>query len=121
MAAEIYAAYLDLIAVVPLAVRTGNRVFLSHSLPKAARLENFDPVILEGETHSAQDLRPGGAVYALVWGRDTRAATAAKFLEKVDPGLLITGHIPSDCGFQAPNERQIIFDLTRNAACFLFI
>src|SRR5438270_5892531 len=37
-AAEIYAAYLYLFAVVPLAVRTGNRVFLSHSLPNSARL-----------------------------------------------------------------------------------
>src|SRR5205807_8071144 len=73
-AAAIYAAYLDLFAVVPLAVRTGNRVFLSHSLPKAARLENFDAAILEDETHREQDLRPGGAVHALVWGRDTSAA-----------------------------------------------
>jgi hypothetical protein len=54
-AAEIYAAYLDLLAVVPLAVRTGNRIFLSHSLPKAARLENFDPAVLESETHSEQE------------------------------------------------------------------
>ena len=35
MAAEVYAAYLELFASVPLAVRTPNRVFLSHSLPKA--------------------------------------------------------------------------------------
>src|SRR5439155_15226958 len=93
-AASIYAAYQELFAVVPLAVRTANRVFLSHSLPKAARLEAFDPAILQAETHGEQDLRPGGAVHALVWGRDTRLATAEQFLAKVDADLLITGHIP---------------------------
>jgi hypothetical protein len=116
--AEIYAAYLDLFAVVPLALRTRNRVFLSHSLPKAARLESFDPAILERETHGEEELRPGGAVHALVWGRDTRPATATKFLEKVDADLLITGHIPCDDGFEAPNERQLILDCTGTPACY---
>lgn len=117
-AARIYAAYLDLFAVVPLAVRTGNRVFLSHSLPKAARLEHFDRAILEAETHRTQDLRPGGAVHALVWGRDTSKATAEKFLEKVDADLLITGHIPCERGFDVPNERQLILDCMGAPACY---
>src|SRR5438270_5590394 len=65
-AADVYAAYLQLFAVVPLAVRTPNRIFVSHSLPKAARLEHFDAAILERETHSDEDLRPGGAIHALL-------------------------------------------------------
>src|SRR5439155_25003548 len=40
-AGEIYAAYLALFAAVPLAVRTPNRVFLTHSLPAAGRLAAF--------------------------------------------------------------------------------
>jgi hypothetical protein len=108
--AEIYAAYLELFAIVPLAVRTPNRVFLSHSLPKAARLESFDPAILEREAHEEQDLRPGGSIHALVWGRDTNEATVEKFLEKVDADLLITGHIPCERGFDVPNNRQLILD-----------
>src|SRR5262245_21762341 len=39
---EVYAAYLELFAVLPIAVRTPNRVFLSHSLPNAAALTNLD-------------------------------------------------------------------------------
>jgi hypothetical protein len=117
-AAEIYAAYLELFAIVPLAVRTPNRVFLSHSLPKAARLPGFDAAILESETHQEQDLRPGGSIHALLWGRDTSAATVEQFLEKVDADLLITGHIPCEKGFDVPNERQLILDCMKAPACY---
>ncbi len=117
-AAEVYAAYLALFAVVPLAVRTPNRVFLSHSLPSAARLFVFDPAILEQEAHASADMRFGGAVYALVWGRDSSAENAEAFLRKVDADLLITGHIASDQGFAVPNERQLILDCVGTPACY---
>jgi hypothetical protein len=38
---DVYAAYVDLIAAAPLAVRTTNRVFISHSLPSALRMDIF--------------------------------------------------------------------------------
>jgi hypothetical protein len=101
-----------------LAVRTPNRVFLSHSLPKAARLEAFDPAILECEATTEPDLRPGGSIYALVWGRDRSTATVERFLEKVEADWLITGHIPCDRGFDLPNDRQVIVDCTAAPACF---
>src|SRR5262249_47354291 len=70
------AAYRGLLAVVPLGVRTPNRVFLSHSLPSAARLPQFDPAVLEQQECADEELRPGGSVYSLVWGRDVSAANA---------------------------------------------
>jgi hypothetical protein len=106
---EIYAAYLDLVAAAPLAVRTKNRVFVSHSLPSELRMTNFRYEDLLRET-TAEDLEVHGPVYALVWGRDTRPANVAAFLRKVDADLLITGHIPLDTGFAAPNDRQLIVD-----------
>ncbi|HEV3256716.1 MAG TPA: metallophosphoesterase [Gemmataceae bacterium] len=118
---EIYAAYLELFAAASLAVRTPNRVFLSHSLPSAKRLETFDNAALEREATDLQALLPGSAVHALVWGRDTTAATAAAFLQKVDADLLITGHIPCAQGFAAPNDRQLILDcMAAPACCCLF-
>ena len=57
-----------------------------------------------------EDLDLHGPVYALVWGRDTRPANVATFLQKVDADLLVTGHIPLDTGFAAPNDRQLILD-----------
>jgi len=117
-APEVYAAYLQLFTVVPLAVRTPNRVFLSHSLPSGARLERFDPALLEWDVHAEEDLAVGGAVHNLVWGRDTRAETASAFLQKVDADWLITGHIPCPQGFDVPNERQIILDALGAPACY---
>ncbi len=109
-AEEVYAVYLELFAVVPLAVRTANRVFLSHSLPNANRLDAFDPSVLERDTNDEADLAGGGAVHSLVWGRDTSTENVAAFLTKVDSDLLITGHIPCENGFDAPNDRQLILD-----------
>ena len=120
-APEIYAAYLQLFATVPLAVWTPNRIFLSHSLPKAARLEQFDAAILERENHEEQDLRPGGTIHALLWGRDTKPTTVERFLQKVDADLLITGHIPCERGFDLPNEHQLILDCMGAPACYCLI
>ena len=118
---EVYGAYRRLIAVAPLALRTANRVLLSHSLPPLSLMAAFDPAVLERDETTDADCVPGGAVHALVWGRDTRPETAAAFLEKMDADLLVTGHIPCDAGFEAPNERQLILDsLGRPAAYCLF-
>jgi Calcineurin-like phosphoesterase len=116
--AAVYQAYLDLIAAMPMALRTANRIFLSHSLPGASRLAAFDPVRLERDSCEPEDLRLGGMLHALVWGRDTRPETAAAFLGKVDADLLITGHIPCDRGFDTPNDRQLILDSLGTPACY---
>src|SRR5262249_23299074 len=108
----------DLFATVPLALRTANRVFLSHSLPSARRLADFEPAVLEKDHSDDADVAPGGGVFALVWGRDTSAATVKSFLQKVDADLLITGHIPCERGFDVPNDQQLILDSLGSLACY---
>jgi len=117
----VYAAYLELFAVLPLAIRTPNRVFLSHSLPSAGALPQFDPNQLERSEHEPSELAPGGLVYALVWGRDTSADNATNFLCKIDADWLITGHIPCEKGFMVPNERQIILDCMSSPAAYCLV
>src|SRR5436309_10343991 len=57
-AAEVYDAYRRMLAGVPLAVRTPNRVFLCHSLPSGSRLATFDPAVLEREELTDEEVRP---------------------------------------------------------------
>jgi hypothetical protein len=109
-ASQVYDAYLDLFAMVPLAVRTSNRVFVSHSLPSSLNLTSSFLACLEKKGPAEADLLPGGCVHALVWGRDVSQANAEAFLKHVDADLLISGHIPSNAGFATPNDRQIILD-----------
>jgi hypothetical protein len=112
----IFQLYCELFAAAPVAVRTNNRVLLTHSLPNRVALERFDAGALERDTSEARDLLPGGSVYALLWGRDSREETAATFLARMDADLLITGHIPCDKGFHVPNGRQVILDCVGTAA-----
>jgi hypothetical protein len=131
-ARKIYETYRNLFDVVPLAVRTPNRVFVSHSLPAAKHIARFNISALEKdrleaakflqllikhtanaddlEKYDQQDYAPGGPIYAMLWGRDTRPTTVGAFLRKVDCDLLITGHIRCPEGFSTPNEKQLILD-----------
>jgi hypothetical protein len=118
---DIYAAYLELFAAVPLALRTRNRVLLSHSLPAARRLPDFDPAILQQEPVAEEAYRPGGPIHALLWGRDTRSSTRAEFLRKMDADYLISGHIPCPQGFEPVNESQVILDCSGTPAGYCLI
>jgi hypothetical protein len=118
---EVYALYLELIAVAPLAVRTSNRVYVSHSLPSAGMMLEFDPLALEQLPTREDDLTPSGSVYALVWGRDVREETVAAFLNKVDADYLITGHIPSEKGIDRPSPRHVILDSQGSVAGYCLV
>lgn len=116
---QIYAAYLDLFQALPVAVRTPNRVLVCHSLPAARVMATFDPARFEADAHDPADLQPGGSVHSLLWGRDTSRETAAWFLGRMGADLLVSGHIACDCGFEAPNDRQLIVDCAEHPAGFV--
>jgi Calcineurin-like phosphoesterase len=118
---KIYDAYLDLFEAIPWAVRTPNRVFLSHSLPRATLMEEFDLEALKSDDLHPGDLIPGGQLHSLVWGRDTSVENVTAFLKKVDADWLITGHIPCEHGFATPNDRQLILDCMGAPAAYCLV
>lgn len=117
--AEVYKAYCDLFKVLPIALRTPNAVFLSHSLPSAKYLGTFDARKLEQDDYEEKEFLPGGLVYGLLWGRDTADRTVDDFLRKVDSDLLVSGHIPTDDGFSVPNGKQLIVDCSASPAAYV--
>jgi hypothetical protein len=109
---DVFAAYLDLFAALPLAVRTPNRVFLCHTIPDGYELDGLDLGVLQLDHWPPEAMKRHGTVYALTWGRDTDTATADRFAAMVDADLFITGHQPCEEGFRLANVRQIIIDGT---------
>ena len=116
---EVYAAYMELIASLPVALRTPNDVFLSHSLPSPRQLATFDARRLEADALDPAEYQPGGLVYGVVWGRDTSPRTIDDYLRKVDADFLVSGHIPTDAGFSVPNHRQLIVDCAGTPAAYV--
>lgn len=107
---EVLAAYDELFDALPIAIRLHNRVFLSHSLPGASRLDTWSLDLLKKDHFDDEDYKLGGCVHAVVWGRDTSEPTAKRYLQLVDADFLVTGHIPCDTGYDLPNPVQIVLD-----------
>jgi len=118
-AQAITAAYSRFFAAMPIAVRTANRVFLSHSLPTPKSLADFSLDLLTHDELPAEAFESKGPIYRLVWGRDVSEENAAAFLEKVDADWLVTGHIPCEQGFAIPNSRQVIIDSCAMPAAYM--
>jgi hypothetical protein len=89
----------DYLGSLPLAARTANGIFLSHSLPDALFVDSFDPTIFERQPTEA-DMQPGGSAYALVWGRFQTEAVVEAFAKHVKADLFIVGHTPQDMGYR---------------------
>jgi len=118
----VFGAYQELFKQLPLAVRTHNRVFVSHSFPEAEDLDNgFDAAIFQ--IGSLVDIRDDqrGSLHNLVWGRDGDEQTARRFAAITHADLLITGHMPCSEGFRIPNPLQLILDCSRFPACYCLL
>lgn len=116
---EVLAAMLDMIESYPLAVRTPNRVWMSHSLPNEFELDEFDPTIIERSKFTPSDRMDGGSVYSLIWGRRHTPALLFRLAEAWDVDLFIIGHQPQDSGSLVMHERLIILASENPHGAFL--
>ncbi|HQR07466.1 MAG TPA: metallophosphoesterase [Gemmatales bacterium] len=118
---EMVQAYEELFTALPVAIRLPNRIFVSHSLPDAGRLATWTLDQLKKESYHSDDFKMGGCVHSVVWGRDTSESTVKTYLELVGADLLISGHVPTDQGYDTPNPHQVILDgKDENAHVLLF-
>src|SRR5262249_20716407 len=108
-----------MIASYPLAARTMNRVWLSHSLPNDRDMTYFDPGVVNRTDFGPLDRNEGGSVYSLVWGRQHTPKLLAELAEAWDVDLFITGHQPQEQGYEVVHNRLIILASEHNHGTFL--
>ena len=102
----------------PLAGRTRNRVFLSHSLPSPRNLPCFDAQVLSRVPTDA-DLADRGSGHMLVWGRYQTDATLEALADLLDVDYFICGHQPQEMGYDVVHDRLIILASEHNHGVFL--
>ncbi len=102
----------------PLAGRTPNRVFLSHSLPSPRDVPGFDPSVLS-RVPTDEDLCDGGPAHALVWGRYHTADALAVMREWLDVDFFVCGHQPQDTGYDVVHDQMVILASDHNHGVFL--
>jgi hypothetical protein len=104
---EVYDAYRRFLASLPLAVRTPNGLFITHSTPEREALVDFDYSIFNRPL-TEEDCRRGNGVYELVWGRNHDQPSADDFARHVGAQLLVTGHQTSLPGVKTPTSHHLI-------------
>ena len=104
----------------PLAARSDNRIWVSHSLPGDRFFEKFDPQVLDRQLKINDVVRPGSA-YLLTWGRKHSQALLDKMAKLFDVDVFILGHQPQEQGWRQAGKNLIIIASNHNHGCLLSI
>jgi len=92
----------------PLAVRSGDKLFFSHSLPNEDQIDAFDYSVFSRDLTGADYAKLVGPVYQLIWGRRATPDGVARFLNNVEAQTLVTGHQPQESGYALNGEQHLI-------------
>lgn len=117
-ASEVLAAIDEFIASYPLAARTENGVWMSHSLPAVQEMGEFDPTIFQ-RSLATEELKNNRSVFNLVWGRQFNQAQMNQLSEMLKVDLFIIGHQPQEMGFAVLYDKLIILASDHNHGSFL--
>ncbi|MCO6438857.1 MAG: hypothetical protein J5J06_17320 [Phycisphaerae bacterium] len=115
---EVLEAINEFIRSHPLAGRTANRVFCSHSLPGPRELPAFDPTVLDRIPTEA-DLAERGAGHMLVWGRYHTAPALETLRSLLDADFFLCGHQPQETGYDILHGCMVILASDHNHGVFL--
>ncbi len=102
----------------PLAVRSKNRIWLSHSLPSDRFVDKFDKQIL-GRKLKSNDCEKPGSAYLLTWGRNFSQQTLDKMAKLLDVDIFILGHQRQQQGWSQAGNNLIIIASDHNHGCLL--
>ena len=115
---EVLEAMRSFLYSLPLAGRTPNRVFLSHSLPNPRDLPSFDVSVL-ARVPTTDDLMERGSAHLLVWGRYQTEEELRALRDLLDADFFLCGHQPQESGFDILHDCLIILASDHNHGVFL--
>ena len=117
---QVESAIRDFLISQPLAIRTDNRIWISHSLPGDRRVEQFDPQVMERPLQLTDCQKPGSA-YILTWGRNMSARVLDQMAGVFDVDLFVVGHQPQPEGWHQADPNLLIIASDHNHGCLLSI
>lgn len=117
-AGDVIHALDDFILSMPLAVRTANRVWMSHSLPATRNIPKFNNDIFQAAL-DLEDMKNNLSLHALTWDRAHCPEGLAELRRLWDVDLFIIGHKPQDQGCAREHNELIILASDHAHGCFL--
>jgi len=108
----------NFIMSMPLAIRTENRIWLSHSLPSQKHINEFDNNIFD-KTITLADLQSNPSLRALTWDRAYTPASLQQLKKLWDVDYFVIGHQPEPNGFSCCHQCLVILASEHSKGCFL--
>ena len=102
----------------PLAVRSENRIWVSHSLPGDRYVDKFDRQILHRQLKLI-DCKKAGSAYLLTWGRNLSQPLLDKMAMAFDVDIFVLGHQSQQQGWRQAGKNLIIINSDHNHGCLL--
>lgn len=104
----------------PLAVKTANQIWASHSLPADRNVEKFDFTIFDRILKVSDIVRPNSA-YLLTWGRNQSAESLDVIAARLGVKFFVLGHQVQESGWLSNNKNLIILDSQHNHGHLMLI
>jgi hypothetical protein len=105
--AEISQALQDFLFSQPLAIKTANGLWMSHSLPADRWADEFNAHIFVKPLLTSDCIRPG-SVYLLTWGRNMSQPWLDKLAGMLKTRLFILGHQPQPEGWGQAGDNLLL-------------
>ena len=115
---ELETALCDYLFSQPLAVKCGNGIWMSHSLPADRYVDDFDVTVFDRELEAEDFVRPS-PVYLLTWGRRHSDQALEKLAELFETDMFVLGHQSQESGWSKAGKNLIILASEHNHGCVL--
>ena len=106
----------NFVRAMPLAVRTGNGLLCSHSLPSPLAMPNFDLGVLDRELRDEDFQVRTGAAWNMTWGRAQTEQLVETLAKAWNVSLFVAGHKHVEDGVEAPFPRLLLLNTDHERA-----